>query len=952
MSTSQLHGVLRHLRGLRDAQVLSAAADSQLLESFARDQDEAPFTALVRRHGPMVWSVSRRVLPHLHDAEDVFQATFLLLARKARSIRKSGSVGSWLHGVAHRLALKARSQQVRRQVREKQAGDMRQHKRDSSLTDVQAALDAALGNLPEKYRAALVLCYLEGQTYEEAARHVGCPLATLRTRLARGRKLLRTHLTSHGLTLSTAGVAALLIASAAPAAMPVGLARAAAQAALPFALGQSAASLCSPQVAVLVEKGLQAMSFTNLKTTAAMLLVLTFFAGAAALAQRQTTPAQTSKTPPVTLAEPPTVQAKTLPAKLPEHDFRDRVAFSGRVLGPDGRPIARAKIYVSGGESYLQKRASPPVYGTSEEDGGFQFTVPRAKFHGYYIVTAAAPNYGPGWAAVSDGRRRDNLTLRLVPDEVPINALLVDLQGKPVAGATLTVYQITAGYNEDLEPWLAAVQAKTENYNALQHNYLRHYTTGFCPQATTDRTGRLTLRGVGRNRIAWAVLEGPDIAIECFQIVTRPGKTLEVTEIKARPEDGVPRFVAIFYGASFQHVTVPGRPIVGVVRDQQTGKPLAGASVLSAKMANNPYHRLQDQELVQTKTDAEGHFRLTGMPKGKGNVLRVRPPVDQSYLTETFKVPDPPGIAPVTLDVDLKQGIWIEGKVTDKMTGKPCQGAVEYLPMGNNPSLADHPGFDLMHMEPINKDGSYRIVGLPGAGLIGVWDHSEPYLRADSREDEFGAKQDSLQTWAHIFTSNYSALARINPDRGDTTVKRDITLDPGWSFKGRVLGPDGRLLSGAILLDMNRFNAWKQERLAAAEFTGWFNPQYPHEILLHHPDNGLVGVVQPPKKYGGSITARLTRGASITGRLVDARGMPRTGVELLVMFKPKGWGGWFDYFSHNITTDSQGRFRVDRLLPGFEYCLADDHFVVLVGDGLRAGETKDIGEVRAQLEKE
>src|SRR5262245_38109262 len=111
MVKAQLHGVMSHLRSMRDTQTLNEAPDAQLLAWFARGHDEASFAALVRRHGPMVWSVSRRVLSHDHDAEDVFQATFLLLARKAASIRKAASVGSWLHGAAHRLALKVRLQQ-------------------------------------------------------------------------------------------------------------------------------------------------------------------------------------------------------------------------------------------------------------------------------------------------------------------------------------------------------------------------------------------------------------------------------------------------------------------------------------------------------------------------------------------------------------------------------------------------------------------------------------------------------------------------------------------------------------------------------------------------------------------------------------------------------------------------------------------------------------------------
>src|SRR5262249_27066414 len=150
-------------------------------------QEEAAFAALLRRHGPMVLSVSRRVLRRVEDAEDVFQATFLLLAKKAASIRRRQSVGSWLHGVAHRLAVKAKAQEARRRDREQRAADLRDRRPglEAAWQEVQAALDAALAELPEMYRSALVLCYLEGKTHTGAAQHLNCPLATVRTRVAR-----------------------------------------------------------------------------------------------------------------------------------------------------------------------------------------------------------------------------------------------------------------------------------------------------------------------------------------------------------------------------------------------------------------------------------------------------------------------------------------------------------------------------------------------------------------------------------------------------------------------------------------------------------------------------------------------------------------------------------------------------------------------------------------------
>jgi RNA polymerase sigma factor (sigma-70 family) len=184
-----------------DGSVLSEASDGHLLEYFLAGREERAFAALMRRHGPMVLGVSRRVLRQVQDAEDVSQATFLLLARKAASIRKGGSLAGWLCRVAYRLALRARAQDDRRRDHERRgvAAEVMEC-REASGQEVQAALDAALGELPQKYRSALVLCYLEGKSHQEAARLLGCPLATLRTWMARGRAQLRSHLTEHGPT--------------------------------------------------------------------------------------------------------------------------------------------------------------------------------------------------------------------------------------------------------------------------------------------------------------------------------------------------------------------------------------------------------------------------------------------------------------------------------------------------------------------------------------------------------------------------------------------------------------------------------------------------------------------------------------------------------------------------------------------------------------------------------
>src|SRR5437764_322999 len=192
-----------------------APTDAWLLHRFASDRDEAAFATLVERHGPLVLSVCRRVLGTVQDAEDAFQATFLVLARKAGAIREPDLLGNWLYGVASRIARKARAGVSKRQMHEKQVRLLPSLEAPASAepNDLGPVLDEELSRLPEKYRAALVLCYLEGKTNEEAARLLRWPTGTVKGRLARARDLLRTRLARRGLQASALLLATVLSAA-------------------------------------------------------------------------------------------------------------------------------------------------------------------------------------------------------------------------------------------------------------------------------------------------------------------------------------------------------------------------------------------------------------------------------------------------------------------------------------------------------------------------------------------------------------------------------------------------------------------------------------------------------------------------------------------------------------------------------------------------------------------
>jgi RNA polymerase sigma factor (sigma-70 family) len=205
-----------------------------LLERFALARDADAFETLVRRHGPMVLGVCRRVTNDAQEAEDAFQATFMVLVRKAGSLSRPELLGNWLYGVAYRIAQKARARLARRRHHERRVDPMLSADPDADLLwqELRSVLDQELKNLPPKYRAPLVLCYLEGMTNEEAARRLGWPAGSMSYRLARGRQMLRERLRDRRHTISGALLLKLLKANAGPEEVPAGLVKTTLDAAL------------------------------------------------------------------------------------------------------------------------------------------------------------------------------------------------------------------------------------------------------------------------------------------------------------------------------------------------------------------------------------------------------------------------------------------------------------------------------------------------------------------------------------------------------------------------------------------------------------------------------------------------------------------------------------------------------------------------------------------------
>jgi RNA polymerase sigma factor (sigma-70 family) len=265
MPQANLKEILDHFRKIFAIQDGRDLTDGELIRRFQIHRDEAAFTILLQRHGPMVLNVCRRLLRDANAAEDAFQATFTVLVRRAKSIRPHASLGGWLYTVAQRVALKARAQAAMRQDRERRLGQMSRATAldEVTLQELRSVLDEEVARLPEKYRTPLVLCYFQGKTHEQAAKELGWPKRSLTNRVTRAREMLREQLVKRGITLTAAALATALTENSAQAKLTALLTLHTVKAAMSMAAGRSVAGHMSAQAVALAEEAMTEMLWSK-----------------------------------------------------------------------------------------------------------------------------------------------------------------------------------------------------------------------------------------------------------------------------------------------------------------------------------------------------------------------------------------------------------------------------------------------------------------------------------------------------------------------------------------------------------------------------------------------------------------------------------------------------------------------------------------------------------------
>jgi RNA polymerase sigma factor (sigma-70 family) len=481
MAMEMRGAALRQINRLFADGTLAGLSDAHLLERFVGRRDTSSFEALVARHGPMVLSVCRGILRDPNDAEDAFQATFMILVKKAGTIRGRVVLGGWLYQVSHRVAVQANIATARRRAHEREAAKMTTASASCSQAvrdDLLTALHEEIARLPEKYRLPILLCDLEGFPKAHAAGQLHWSERTLRRRLAEARDRLKYRLGRRGLAADSEMLGALFLRESRTA-VPVVWQQSAVRATLDLVNNTLIVGSVSVSAGSLTREVLKVMLFQKLKLVTAALLgagLMTWVA-ATAFTSRRDEPQQPGPALIVRRGTPPAATQA-----VPEADALDAVGtfpVQGRVLDPDGKPVAGAEIYVHHYSFDAMASATGntvPSYrsdrvAASDADGRFRFELDKRAsdfpyrdwpaWHGAEIA-AVAPGYGPAWVTAESllKLKEGTASWRLVRDDVPIRGRVLNSQGRPVAGVTVHAREIReADPGADKEALLASARS-------------------------------------------------------------------------------------------------------------------------------------------------------------------------------------------------------------------------------------------------------------------------------------------------------------------------------------------------------------------------------------------------------------------------------------------------------------------------------------------------------------
>jgi RNA polymerase sigma factor (sigma-70 family) len=950
MADAMTTSVARHLESLFGGGSVAGLSDGQLLERFLGHPDaagEAAFAALVARHGPMVLGVCRQLLGDHQHAEDAFQAVFLVLARRARSVRDPDLLGHWLYGVAVRTARKARVRLARRRRTEEDhavnrpeasAGASATAPADQAAIDREQAeaLHEEIDRLPASSRLPVVLCYLEGLSLAEAARRLRCPAGTVHSRLDRARARLRRGLVRRGIGLSGTALAAALAPRSASASISPLLCDTTTRAAIRFAAGQAAGGATSASATALAQEVLRSMLFYKLKLTVLTLLFLGSVAtGAGLLTHSPAMKYEPGKTP-AGIQLP----IATKPDDAIQRPAPGRMIAVGHVLDPDGKPVTGAVVELVAQSRSPWVGASEEIFGSehallgqgqSDGDGRFRLDALRMGATRVFQVyaLAAAPGYGLGWAKLNPDAEQAAADIRLLPEQ-PIRARLVDVTGAPANRVEVRVRNI------------ARLNDQGPRASIWLWNNPPRGTRTWPRPVTTDDQGRIALTGIVRgDRVR-----------------------LDVRDLRYARQDLLIDSSTAAPSGEITLALESARIIEGRVLAADTGRPIPNAVVSAETQVMNEH--ASGFFTAKFRADAQGRF-IMNPPVGESYTLGAFATGGEPYLVPQERLEWTKGAVKAAHDIKLPRGVLIRGKVTELGTGRPLPASsIQYIPAEVQGDLL----WGWQATVASRDDGSFRIAVAPGKGNVLIFGPTGDYV--------LGVGPAGQRSRAHAIIP-YEARA------GDPPHDVAAVLRPGVTVKGRVEGPDGQTITGGLILTtlhIEPFNpSWRGDfhvkvRDGRFELHG-LAPDASTRIHILDPEHEWGATVDVSGKQSGEdLTIRLEPCGQARARFVGANGKPVT--KLQPMFfefvmtpgpsrfskdkqdrgKPSADADFLadiddkHYQWNEPRTDAEGRFTMMSLIPGALYRIID--FSTVHDDKgarirkefrVQPGETLDLGEI-------
>ncbi len=954
--------IVRQLESLYDGRSVVGLSDRLLLERFITLTDRAAeesFAALVARHGPMVLETCRDVLADRHDAEDAFQAVFLILARNARSLREPDLLSYWLHGVALRTARKARTRIARR--RDRPSDSVVDARREEPVDDgaqpaekiairreAAETLHHEIERLPRAFRLPVLLCHFEGLSLDEAARRLAWPPGTLRSRLARARSKLRAALVRRGWGESAAALCAISSPHRFnPPPISPRLCAQTARAALGFA-SRTVCNLPMSSATAAIAHDVLISSFRGRLKIAGLALLMT---AAFALTARYQAVRAAAHASPSNLHSLATL-AQITPPVVAEGQPRPPLAISGRVLDPDGKPAPGAAVMVyaalkQSGDRALHGFDGPRIIATASTDraGRFTLATPSITSTTHHLAGASAllPGFGEGWTDLDIDTQTPAIEISLKPEQV-IEGRLFDVAGQPARDVVISVNAV--GYPE------RTPNATSDAIEGGPFFWGRNDpmpTSAWPGPARSDSDGRFTIRGIGRNCRASLLVRDPRFARQHIVVDTdSPAQS-----------------------KSFNVALEPAKVVTGRVTFADTGQP-----VPHAQISIGAVRETRGTIMSYHETDEDGRF--TAIPfSGRAYSVHAQAPPGQPYLSaSTGFLPWPKGSSTLTVNLAHKRAGLIRGKVTEVGTGAPVAGAsVGFIERDSGNS------------NPIGRaqtaaDGTFQFAAAPALGTIAVLGPSDEFVFERMAPRELGAERlGNRRHYAHAFVP-----CELRPGVGFCEVNASIRR--GATIAATVSGPDGQPVAHASIF--SRLHLLPQPFVTRRYWGNYHGDVRDGRCALYgvaHDDTVPVYFLDPKNQWGavsdfsvkraagGPIAVRLEPCGRAAARVVDRRGQPLAGYRdphMIVMDitpRPKPTDraatdiergrAESDFYSRmnpehyrDLAADNTGRIIFPALVPGAHFRVIDrttdddaDDSDVRAAFIARAGETIELGDI-------